>query len=321
MQSSDDMKVAMVNDTYGGAAGSGRVVKLLTEELVRRGFNVSFITYRTVGYLNITGFKFISFAILAMAKRKNLRNFDIVHIHHPMLTVVAGDETNNILTIHGDYLLEFSSAYSPIFSQMFNIWFQKEKRKFKAITCVSPYWSKLRGWCCIPNGIRLEEINEIEPAGERNVLFVGRPDRLKGHDLFERAMGQLPYPYKMLGVYKTFTQREVIAFMKSAYCLVLPSQQEAFPMVILEAWAAGCSVIATDLPTLRSYGQGAIYFLKERTVHCIRSAVQEVVENERLAKNLAKAGLEAVKSFDINRVVEQYIKVYEKCAHAGGRLI
>jgi glycosyltransferase involved in cell wall biosynthesis len=39
--------------------------------------------------------------------------------------------------------------------------------------------------------------------------------------------------------------------MKRAHVLVLPSLQEAFGLVILEALASGCRIVATDFPGIR----------------------------------------------------------------------
>jgi len=305
------MKVVMVNGTYGGVSGSGRA-KILSEELVENGFEIYLCTNKTVGYINIPKLKSLSFAILARSKLNS--EYDIVHVHNPKFSIATRKEFSNVLTIHGDYIIEFSLLYGRIFSKVFDQWFKRQIGKFRVITCVSPYWSKLRGWHYIPNGLNLEQIKEVQPAKDRYVLFVGRKDKIKGYDLFEEAMKKLPYPYKMLGVYEKVPWKQVIAYMKSAYCLVLPSKQEGMPYVILEAWASGCPVIATDLPTLRSFGEGAIYFLKERTVECIKYAVEDVIKNEDLAEKLRREGLNKAKAFDIKIVAKQFIKIYEKAS-------
>ncbi|MEM2875789.1 MAG: glycosyltransferase family 4 protein [Candidatus Bathyarchaeia archaeon] len=304
------MRVVMVNGTYGGISGSGRAVKILSTELIRSGFEVYLCTTETVGYVNIPKLKTLSFAVLG--KLKSRFECDVAHVHNPKLSVVAKRKFPNILTIHGDYILEYSLMRGESFSRIFDLWFRGQTRKFRVLTCVSPYWSKLRGWRYVPNGLNLEEVREIPPAKDRYVLFVGRKDLIKGYDLFEKAMSGLPYPYKMLGIHERVPWERVIAHMKSAYCLVLPSIQEGMPYAVLEAWASGCPVIATNLPTLRSFGYGAIYFLKERNVRYIRQAVSHVIADENVAEELRRKGLERVKAFDIKNVVREYIKIYEE---------
>jgi len=300
----------MVNATYGGVSGSGRAVKLLSEELLKRGLEIDLFSDKTVGCLRISRLKSLSFTVLARLREK--MNYGIIHVHSPKFSGAVGRQSNNVLTIHGDFLTELEQSYGRLTSSIFDRWFRTQRRKFKAITCVSPYWSELRGWKYIPNGLDLEKINGITPSDERFVLFVGRKDRIKGYDLFEEALKTTRWKYKMLGVHRTVPWQEVISYMKSALCLVLPSKQEGMPYVLLEAFASGCPVIATDLPPLRSFAKGAVHFLEKRDAKSIRKAIEGVAEDPRLGQSLRRKGLERAKEYDIRKVANQYISVYEK---------
>jgi len=304
------MRILMVNASYGGVSGSGRAVKLLSEELLARGLKIDLFTDKTVGRLNIPKLKSISFTVLAKLREK--RNYDIMHVHSPKFSEAVERHSNNVLTIHGDFLTEFQLSYGSLMSNLFDRWFSRQRRKFKAITCVSPYWSRLRGWVYIPNGLDLEKIKEIPPSDEHFVLFVGRKDRIKGYELFEEAAKETSYPYKMLGVHERAPWRQVISYMKSAHCLVLPTLQEGMPYSILEAFASGCPVIATDIPPLRSFGEGAILFLKKRDAKSIKKAITELVEDKTLQQSLRRKGLQKAKEYDIRKVTDQYISVYEE---------
>jgi glycosyltransferase involved in cell wall biosynthesis len=304
------MKVLMINATYGGVSGSGRAVRLLSEELLRRGLEIELFTEKTVGCLKVPKLKSLSFAVLARLKEK--REYDVIHVHSPKFSESVSTRLGNVLTIHGDFLTEFQWLYGRTMAKLFDRWFRGQQRKFNVITCVSPYWSILRGWRYVPNGLDLERISKIPPSHERFVLFVGRKNRIKGYDLFRDAVRGTSYPYKMLGVDQIVSWEEVISYMKSAYCLVLPSKQEGMPYVILEAFACGCPVVATDLPPLRSFGDGAIEFLETANVECTRKAINEVVEDQTLAQRLKNRGLERAKEYDIKKVAEQYLAVYRE---------
>jgi glycosyltransferase involved in cell wall biosynthesis len=306
------MKVLMVNATYGGVSGSGSAVELLSTELLRRGIQVALQTGDTSGYLPVPKFKSASFTVIAKLREKS--DYDIIHVHSPKFSAAVGRHSRNVLTIHGDFITELQRSYGSVTSTLFDIWFRAEREKFESITCVSPYWSKLRGWEYIPNGLDLDAINKIPPSNERYVLFVGRKDKIKGYDIFEEGIRKTRYPYRALGVHEFVPRREVIALMKSAHCLVLPSSQEGMPYVILEAFAAGCPVIATDLPALRSFGEGAIHFLVNRDAESVRMAVEELVGDQRLWNRLRTSGLEKVKEYDIRAVAGQYISMYERLA-------
>ena len=300
----------MINATYGGVSGSGRAVRLLSEELLRRGLEIELFTEKTVGCLKVPKLKSLSFAVLARLKEK--REYDVIHVHSPKFSESVSTRLGNVLTIHGDFLPEFQWLYGRTMAKLFDRWFRGQQRKFNVITCVSPYWSILRGWRYVPNGLDLERISKIPPSHERFVLFVGRKNRIKGYDLFRDAVRGTSYPYKMLGVDQIVSWEEVISYMKSAYCLVLPSKQEGMPYVILEAFACGCPVVATDLPPLRSFGDGAIEFLETANVECTRKAINEVVEDQTLAQRLKNRGLERAKEYDIKKVAEQYLAVYRE---------
>jgi glycosyltransferase involved in cell wall biosynthesis len=306
------MKVLMVNATYGGVSGSGSAVSLLSMELLRQGIQVGLQTGSTSGYLPVPRFKSVSFSLIAKLRQKS--DYDIIHVHSPKFSAAVGHDSRNVLTIHGDFITELQGSYGSVTSRLFDIWFRAERDKFEAITCVSPYWSKLRGWEYIPNGLDLDTINRIPPSNERCVLFVGRKDKIKGYDVFKEGIRRTRYPYRILGVHEFVPRREVIALMKSAHCLVLPSRQEGMPYVILEAFASGCPVIATDLPALRSFGEGAIQFLANRDAESVRMAVEQVVGDQKLWDRLRRNGLEKAKEHDIRKIAGQYISIYEEVA-------
>jgi glycosyltransferase involved in cell wall biosynthesis len=304
------MKILMVNSTYGGVSGSGRAVKLLSKELLKRGLKIDLLTGRTLGSLRVPKLRSLSFALLARLKEK--KNYDVIHVHNPKLSMAVGGRSNNVLTVHGDFLSELQRLYGQKMATILNGWFGLERRKFRAITCVSPYWSRVRGWTYVPNGLDLDTIAAIAPSRERSILFVGRKDKIKGHDIFEQAVKKTKYQYRMFGVNETVSWEEVIARMKSAYCLVLPSEHEGMPYVILEAFACGCPVVATDLPTLRSFGEGAIHFLEKRDARSVEEAIEEVTGDQGLWQTLRSEGLEKAKQYDIRNVADQYMSIYKQ---------
>jgi len=309
------MKILMVNSTYGGVSGSGRAVKLLSKELLKRGLKIDLLTERTLGSLRVPKLRSLSFALLARLKEKE--NYDVIHVHNPKLSMAVGGRSNNVLTVHGDFLAELQRLYGQKMATILNGWFSWERRKFRTITCVSPYWSQLRGWMYVPNGLDLGTIAAIAPSRERSILFVGRKDRIKGYDIFEQGVKKTKYQYRMFGVNETVSWEEVIARMKSAYCLVLPSEHEGMPYVILEAFACGCPVVATDLPTLRSFGEGAIRFLEKRDARSVEEAIEEVTGDQGLWQTLRSEGLEKAKQYDIRKVADQYMSIYKQTRVGG----
>lgn len=305
-----ELKVLLVNATFGGASGSGRHVKLLYDHLKNR---VEFIVWHigNIGYIDIPKMKSLTF-YLRLKKKKIPEDVDIVHIHNPKFAgmIPSRRRKGYIITVHGG-LEEFEYLYRSL-GKIFIGYIEKNMKKADVITTVSPYTAKTKGWYYIPNMIALKEIEEIEPSGESHLLFVGRKSKVKGYHLFRAIADQLPELSPIaLGIDKVVPWEEVIALMKSAYALVLPSEWEGFPSVILEAWACGCPVVCSDIPPLREISANALCLVprtKEEFIKAIRRLVQDSVLRERLIKK----GLEEVRKYDAKNVVEQYYDLYKK---------
>jgi glycosyltransferase involved in cell wall biosynthesis len=96
-----------------------------------------------------------------------------------------------------------------------------------------------------------------------------------------------------------------------AQAYVFPSLMEGFGLPGLEAMGHGTPVIssnATCLPEI--YGQAAHYFDPTNTDDIAR-AVTEVLGNEKLQKQLSKAGYEQIKKYSWKKMAEQTLKVYK----------
>jgi glycosyltransferase involved in cell wall biosynthesis len=136
----------------------------------------------------------------------------------------------------------------------------------------------------IPNGVDVEGIAKTDPHTQAcDLLFVGRLIPHKHPELFldvaaavnakRREAGLPPLRLKLVGggpLLETMQARanalglthwlawgeaaqhhEVVAHIRSARVLLLPSTREGFGLVLAEAMAAGTAVVVTDIPALR----------------------------------------------------------------------
>jgi glycosyltransferase involved in cell wall biosynthesis len=297
-----NMKIALINGKFGGVGGSaGHVYNL--HKWLKDKCEFQILDSDSVGYINIPKLKSISF----YRKLKKIKiDADIIHVHNPKFGGIVKDSKKSILTMHGDFAKEFINEYGILGKSLSNH-VEKHVEKFDTITTVNPYWAKTNNWDYIPNGISLNDIENIKSNNEKYVLFVGRKDSIKGYEIFEKMAKKVPFATKML-----FDKpwEEVISLMKSAQCIVMPSKIEGFPSVILEAWACGCPVVASNIPELNALSKDAIYF-SERTVDDFTEAVHKVID-ENVGKIFSERGLEQVKEYDWGKVSQKYYELYCK---------
>lgn len=160
------------------------------------------------------------------------------------------------------------------------------------------------------------------------LIYVGRIDLLKGvHYLLEAfeklhlknaelwLVGDIKDEIKHIlpryeGIYKHFpyqNKKHLIDLYNQANVLVLPSVQEAFGMVILEAMSCGIPVIATETtgaPDIISDGQDG-FVVKSRSVISLQEKIAYLYEKR---EEQEKMGMSARKKINANFDTSHYIE-------------
>ncbi len=164
----------------------------------------------------------------------------------------------------------------------------------------------------------------VREEGARRLVYVGKIWRRKGAMSLIRAIDQMPedvapretvlvggyseqaeydeahvlakqcrYPITFAGV---VSQEQLIDEYARANVFVLPSFYEGLPLVILEAMACGCNVVATDLPGVQEWicehlPDAPVTFVGPPRMRTTDEAVEEDLPafEERLANALAQA--------------------------------
>ncbi len=117
------------------------------------------------------------------------------------------------------------------------------------------------------------------------------------------------------------TGREKVALYQAADVCVLPTSQENWGFVILEALAAGTPVVTTkgvDIwPELQS-GGGAL-IVADPTPGSVSNAVAELLDHPQRRRAMGEAGRDWVlRWLDPRRVVAEYERLYTDAANPGG---
>ncbi len=221
-----------------------------------------------VAYFAIAGKGFIGYLRGAVKLRKYLKSSDcdIIHAHYtlsgwsavlsfprqPIVLSLMGDDA------YGDFIGEnqvrFSSYYLVLLTKLIQPFITKLICKSKHIESYVYLKSKSS---VIPNGIRLENFY-LQDKGYRmelglnpkfkHVLFLGSKKSVrKNYKLAESAIKIINDPAVRLISPFPITHEEVVKYLNSVDCIVVPSFMEGSPNVVKEAMSCNCPIVATDV--------------------------------------------------------------------------
>jgi glycogen(starch) synthase len=201
----------------------------------------------------------------------------------------------------------------------------------------------------IPPGIDLDawaDESEEGPEGlpVRYILYAGRIASNKGLSTLLRAFAGLPAATRpalvLMGqdwgqrarldalAHELGISREVVwtghvdsaaqyrAVFRRASAFVLPSEWEAFGLVLLEAMAAGVPVVATrvgGVPEVLDGGTAGL-LVPYGESRALSHAIERVIDSRALADELGNAGRQRVKRYSWQRAVEAHRSLYRDIA-------
>ncbi len=95
-----------------------------------------------------------------------------------------------------------------------------------------------------------------------------------------------------------------------AEIMIYPSFFEGFGLPVIEAQASQCPVITSNISSLpEAGGEGAIY-IDPNSVTEIGQAIQRLLSNEDLRKDLISKGLKNIERFSEKSVAKNLMDVY-----------
>ena len=104
----------------------------------------------------------------------------------------------------------------------------------------------------------------------------------------------------------------IVSLYKFADLFVFPSLFEGFGLPPLEAVSLGCPVILSDIPILREiFGEAGLYF-NPYSEEDLARAILTVISDEKLRSELLEKQKERLKMFDKDKIIEQYISLFER---------
>ena len=174
----------------------------------------------------------------------------------------------------------------------------------------------------LPYGVNLERFH---PAGQPDearfdLLFVGGMSLRKGLPYLVQAYQQLQHPKKSLtfiggispqlikllrlkGLWSDdiqvlghVDQAELKHWMSRSHALVLPSVEDGFGMVMAQAMACGCPVVASQNTGAEDLFTDAVegYIVSARDAEALQQRLQQLADNTDLQKTMAQRAREKV---------------------------
>lgn len=170
-----------------------------------------------------------------------------------------------------------------------------------------------------------------DPTGRLRVVSVGRLTRQKGHDLLITALGYLRasghdvelviagegrdrdrlaaqgrgLPVTLLGHVD-----EVPAVLATADVVCLPSRAEGLPLALLEAMAAGCACVATDVGDVTTAVGDAAVVVPPQDVTSLVDALATLFDDRAGRQSLGTRARQRSRAFDVRRTAAHVTRIH-----------
>lgn len=113
-------------------------------------------------------------------------------------------------------------------------------------------------------------------------------------------------------VHFSATDRELPQLYERATAFVYPSLYEGFGIPLLEAFAFGCPVIASNTSSLPEIGGDACLYFDPTSTTGIRNAIEQILKNKDLREKLVAKGFKRERMFSWEKTAQETLKLYAK---------
>ena len=159
---------------------------------------------------------------------------------------------------------------------------------------------------------------------EELIFAAGRLwDRAKNIDILAAAAPGLNWPVKVAGPADAgpsagvtwlgqLPHRAVHNHLRHAAIFVSPAVYEPFGLSVLEAAAAGCALVLSDIPTFRELWSGAARFFDPDDSEALHGILAELCHDSAERVRLQRAAYEQSLSYSLARTTGAYLALYEE---------
>lgn len=147
-------------------------------------------------------------------------------------------------------------------------------------------------------------------------------DRAKNIDLLAQAASGLQWPLLIAGADEggarsgttwlgQLPHSAVLTRMHQAAIFASPALYEPFGLAVLEAAAAGCALVLSDIPTFRELWNGAAVFADPTDVRALGRTLAELCADDDKRADLQRAAYERSFGYSLSRMTGAYLRLYQ----------
>jgi glycosyltransferase involved in cell wall biosynthesis len=280
------------------------------------------------------------------------QRFHLVHIHFllpdGLLTLLVPElrDLPIVITVHGSDVPGFNpDRFRLLHRVLYPLW-RKVTRRVDHIVCPSNFIAALlrerAPWAdpiIVPNGIDLHMLRADRPR-EMRILAVSRLLERKGvQDLIAaltltkcslqaQVVGTGPYRSQLeksaaqLGERIRFRgwldngSTELRDLYETSEIFVFPSRAENFPIVLLEAMAAGLAIVAVDIPSCREVLGDAAVLVPAADCAALAGAIDRLAADSVWRQQLQRAARRRLEeNFGWPAIARRYLEIFEATRH------
>ncbi len=129
---------------------------------------------------------------------------------------------------------------------------------------------------------------------------------------FESILKKIEYNKSIVNYLNYVSDEDRFAILKRADLLVVPSFYEGFGMQILESFASGIPVAASNVSSIPEVAKDAALYFNPHSVSEIKNSLKSVLLDRSLADSLRQKGKERLKDFSWEKCARETLKVIEQ---------
>lgn len=265
--------------------------------------------------------------------------FDVLHVHEPMC---PGPTMTSLLFKSAPLVGTFHAAGVSFGYKWLRPGPQWLAKRLDRRCAVSEDARRLAAssiggeYTMVFNGVELDHFGRAEPWPTEGptILFVGRHEPRKGLEVLLDAFAELPPEVRLwIGSDGPETERlrakaagdpriewlgrisddEKASRLRGADVFCAPSLRgESFGVVLLEAMAAGCAIVASELPgyaNVARAGQDAL-LVPPGDAGALAAALLRALEEPDTAAALVASGAGRAAGFSMDHLAERYVDIY-----------